>query len=211
MLRTLPCQDPLAPGAAWLEAKAEPAHAEGCRLALAAYTAAEALLESGQGPGGEDWEVALRRARCLRKLGQPAANWLPQMARACHYAAHHDEGVLLPLYALHASRMRLLLGLPSVRRWCGGGAARQRHKRNARRLDPSPAQERQLLNLVGDYCFLPASSWGLCSPTQPARSPAADAADAEMEADWRSLLEDCCAAMQWCLEKDRNFHRAAYR
>lgn len=237
VLRTLPCQDPAGPDAGWAAAKAEAAHAASARAALEAYAAAETLLESAPEQATYDWEVTLRAARCRRKLGPPVQHWLPNMARACAYAARHDGGVLLPLYALHAARMRALLAMPSARRWAapggghggdGGSSARRRQRGGRGGREPSckPEEERELLGLLGEYCFLPATNRGLCSPGLGGGSgagrgraggsggtPAAaeGGADAELAADWRRLLDDCCAAMRWCLEKDRGFHRAAHR
>ncbi|KAL4423906.1 hypothetical protein ABPG75_001207 [Micractinium tetrahymenae] len=213
VLRTLPCQDPLASNAAWQEVKSSSAYQEGCRLAEAAFDAAAAALEQQDDMAG--WELLVAKARCLRKQQQPPVNWLPLLARACHYASSDDGGVLYPLYTLHASRMRMLLAMPSAARWAGNGASvavqAKRSGRWREREQQSREQERDLLQLVGSYCFLPASNTSLNSPSQPARRPAAAAAEEELKEDWQGLLEDCCAAMRWCLEKDRNFHRAAYR
>lgn len=208
-LCTLPRHDPLAASAAWQAAKADPAHAQRCHLALAAYNAAQALLGPEEG-GAEEWELLLARARLLRKLDQPAATWLHLLARACRAASATDGGVLRPVYALHASRMRLLLGMPAARRWgvvCGSSGGRSSSRGSTRRAEPDAAEERQLLGAVAAHCFLPSTS----SQLRSLGSQAASAGDAELQADWRALLADCCAAMQWCVDKDRGFHRAAYR
>ena len=39
----------------------------------------------------------------------PAGEFLPALARACRCAALHTDGVLEPLYRLHATRLKLLL------------------------------------------------------------------------------------------------------
>lgn len=213
MLRTLPCQDPLASNTAWQEVKSSSAYQEGCRQAEAAFNAAAAALEQQNDNAG--WELLVAKARCLRKQQQQPAIWLPLLARACHYASSNDGGMLYPLYTLHASRMRLLLAMPSADRWaCGGVRSARQAQRSGRRRDwqqQGGEQERELLQLVGSYCFLPASNTSLNSPSQRARMPAAAVAEEELREDWQGLMEDCCAAMRWCLEKDRNFHRAAYR
>lgn len=206
VLRTLPCQDPLASNAAWQEVKASRAYRKGCSLAEAAFDAAAAALEEQDEVAG--WDLLVAKARCLRKQQQQPVNWLPLLARACHYASSDDGGMLYPLYALHASRMRLLLAMPSAARWAGNGGGR---RRGGEREQQGSEQERELLQLVGSYCFLPASHTCLNSPSQQARRPTAAAADEELKEDWRGLLEDCCAAMRWCLDKDRTYHRAAYR
>lgn len=223
VLRTLPCQDPLASTTAWQEVKASDAYKHSCRLAETAFDAAEAVMEMQDDAAG--WEMLLARARCLRKQQQPAVNWLPLMARACHYASSDDSGVLLPVYALHASRMRLLLAMPSAPRWAHGGGSTSnmggQAGRSSRRGGRSscaqrtqqegPQAEHQLLQLVGSYCFLPASNTSLRSPGLKRRRLAEAEVEKELQADWQALLEDCCAAMRWCLDRHKDFHRAAYR
>ena len=147
------------------------------------------------------------------------------MAQACRYAKQEEGGVLLPVYALHASRMRLLLGMPAARRgvadvrWQpqggGGNGTSRSHSSEREQQRPGQASEEQraLLHLLASYCFLPATSTKLRSRSQaaPASLPEAAEAEAAQQADWQSLVEDCCAAMQWCLDRNKNFHRAAYR
>ena len=224
-LRTLPWQDPLASSGAWQRVKAGASYRGSCTLALAALDKAYAIAEAdAEGGGSLRWEVLLAQARCARKLQQPAASWLPLIAQACRYAKEEEGGVLLPVYALHASRMRLLLGMPAAQRCAadgrqqpqgGGGNGTSRcHSREREQQQPGQAGEEQraLLHLLASYCFLPATSTGLRSLSQaaPASLPEAEA-EAAPQAAWQSLLEDCCAAMQWCLDRNKNFHRAAYR
>lgn len=213
-LRTLPCQDPMADDATWRAAKSDPARTQGLRLALAAFQASRQLAAQGEA-GAEDWEVLLSQARCMRKLGQAPADWLPLLARACHVAAA-DGGVLLPLYKLHAARMRLLLALPSAQRWASSnGAARPSSRSRSRQgRDADPQQERALLQLVASYCFLPSTPVQLASQGKLLGPEAGEGdrptAEGRQEL-WNGLLGDCCAAMQWVQEKDRAFHRAAHR
>ncbi|EFN52259.1 hypothetical protein CHLNCDRAFT_139170 [Chlorella variabilis] len=246
-LRLLPWQEPLAGGASWQAAKRDPAGAFhlACSQALHAFDRAEAAQEAEEGAAG--WDVLLSRARCARKLQQPAAAWLPLHARACRAAAGEQGGggVLLPLYALHAARMRLLLAAPAAARWSGsnnddggGGGGQlaaaaaapqqqreqQQTQRGGRRhgqageaeAEAEAEAERQLLRLVGSYCFLPATASSLRSGSQAAQRPtppaaAAAAAEEAAVADWRCLLADCCAAMRWCLDRLPSFHPAAHR
>ena len=205
----------MADDAAWRAAKADPARSQGLRGALAAFQAAGKLLAQGEEPA-EDWEVLLAQARCMRKLEQPAAEWLPLLASVCRAAAA-DGGALLPLYKLHAARMRLLLSMPSARRWADAAGAQRAAGRSARRSEAGagPAEEHELLRLVGRYCFLPLAAKEVASQEE-ASSAAAEAGDAaaampDLQEEWRRLLADCVAAMQWVQDKDRNFHRAAHR
>jgi len=211
-LRTLPCQDPMADDTAWRAAKSDPARTQGLRLALAAFLASRELAARSEA-AGEDWDVLLLQARCMRKLGQAPAEWLPLLARACHVTAA-DGGVLLPLYKLHAARMRLLLAMPSARRWASSTGTVRPSSRSGQRADANLQQERALLRLVGSYCFLPstasqlASHRGLLAPdSAEGDQPATD----DLKELWDCLLGDCCAAMQWVQDKDRGFHRAAHR
>lgn len=200
----------MAADAAWQAAKAAPEHTQGCHLALAAYQAAEALATGGDGLA-VDWEVLLAKARLLRKLGFNPALWLDHLANACRCAARNDGGVLLPVYALHASRMRLLLGMPSARRWAAAPARGGHSSRRRQEAAEASVEERQLLRAVAAHCFLPTTSHQLNSPGEAARGALPQLSEAEVQADWRGLLEDCCTAMQWCLDKYKDFHRAAYR
>lgn len=221
-LRTLPCQDPLASSAAWQRVKAGAPYLSSCTLALAALDRAYTIAEVEVEGSSLRWEVLLGQARCRRKLQQPAASWLPLMAEACRFASEEEGGVLLPVYALHASRMRLLLGMPAAQRWAAGGKPKQhqqgvggtgaRSSRLEQQLEQASEEQAVLLQLVASSSFLPATSSRLrsLSPAALASLPAAEA-EGEQQAAWLALLEDCCAAMHWCLEKDRNFHRAAFR
>lgn len=211
-LRTLPCQDPMADDTAWRAAKSDPARVEGLRLALAAFQASRELAAPAEAPT-DDWEVLLAQARCMRKLGQAPGEWLPLLARACQVAAA-DGGVLLPLYKLHAARMRLLLAMPSARRWANSNNTARPNSRSSQRFDADPGQERALLRLVGGYCFLPSTANQLASQgdlLEPEAAGSNQAAADQWRELWNGLLGDCCAAMQWVQEKDRGFHRAAHR
>ena len=187
--------------------KAGSAYKRSLRQAAAAFEAAAGQLAADG--RAASWEVLLARGRCLRKLGEQPHSWLALLAQACT-AARRDGGALLPLYALHASRMRLLLGMPAAARWAGDGSA-ARHG-----CSDAPAQQQQsaewtLLQAVGRYCFLRTTAVTLRCGSQEAGSQQPQPAESERAAGWQALLEDCCAAMRWCLEKDRNFHRATYR
>lgn len=202
----------MADDTAWRAAKSDPACVEGLRLALAAFQASRELVAPGEAPA-DDWEVLLAQARCMRKLGQAPGKWLPLLARACHVAAA-DGGVLLPLYKLHAARMRLLLAMPSARRWATSSNAARPNSRSSQRFDADPEQECALLRLVGGYCFLPSTANQLASQGDLLESEAASSSQAaadQWRELWNGLLGDCCAAMQWVQEKDRGFHRAAHR
>lgn len=73
-----------------------------------------------------------------RKQGRPAAEFLRMLARSAHLAASHAGGLLEPLYALHAARLKLLDALPSPGSAGEGGAAAA-----------------GVLEAVARYCFLP--------------------------------------------------------
>ena len=172
------------------------------------------------------WGLHLDRARCCRKLGQPAADWLPMIARACHAASVGQQqeeggcggGALLPLYALHAARLRLLLALPAAQRWLVRAAPGHSRQWSAEGGAGSGLEEqRELLQLLARYCFLPTTNQALVQGSSDLPCAASHAAaevpyaPGELRHRWQLLLEDCCAAMQWCLDKDRSFHRAAFR
>jgi hypothetical protein len=201
-LRVLPWRDPLADGGAWRAAKA--AAAPAFRRAQQAFELAEATQQLDGVP--VEWDVLMHQARCARKAGEPPANWLAAMARGAAAAAAADPaagGVLMPLYALHAARARLLLGLPAARAWCGGGGSGG----GSGGTPPASAEEVHTLRLVGSYCFLPGSHAALSGAAgPPSRGLAADPTSAV-----RVLLADCVAAMRWCLEREPGFHRAAHR
>ena len=56
----------------------------------------------------------LCRIECrARKQGRPAGEYLRMLARSAHLAASHAGGLLEPLYALHAARLKLLDALPA--------------------------------------------------------------------------------------------------
>ena len=61
-------------------------------------------------------------ARSARKAGAPPSEYLRQFALACHRANAAVSGALEPLYRLHASRLKLLMGpdpdLPLIARYC---------------------------------------------------------------------------------------------
>jgi hypothetical protein len=209
-LQILPWHEPLAGGASWQAAKQDPAGAF-CLAnarALRAFDQAQALQEAGK-DGAPGWEVLLCHARSARKLKQPAESWLAMQAHACHAAAL-EGGVLVPFYALHAARMRLLLAAPAARRWgdVTRGGAEGSDLADGWDLAAERESERQLLCLVGRYCFLPTTAAQRAQPRVP---QGGTTAEAELAADWRCLLADCCAAMRWCLDRLPTFHPAAHR
>jgi hypothetical protein len=243
LLRTLPVREPLGDQADWRAAKCakDGPYQRAARHVHAAFGLAAGLQETEH--GYPDWEVLLYMGRCLRKQQQAPANWLQHLARACHYGEREAGGVLLPVYSLHAARLRLLLGMASARRWAAatasaaGGtqprAAEQQQgqqqasggrPRQQKAVGRPPAvvngasqqdREREVLAAAANFCFVPATYASLHSPSpsrgaREARPPAA-AGDAELAAHWRCLVDDCCAAMEWCLDRDRSFHRAAHR
>ena len=179
---SLPWNDQLTGRRSWREFRASEAYQQRCLEAHAAFeAAAEAgAVENGAGnsPGEWEWQVAM--GRCLRKAGRPPAEWLPKLARACQTAAHVEGGLVAPVYALHAARMRLLLKQPA-------GQERQEE------------EEKQELALLARYAFLPETQHAL------------QGASLEHARHRQLLLDDCVAAMQWVLERDRHFHHASYR
>jgi len=215
-LCTLPCHDPLASDDAWRQVKASSAFKRSCQSAYDACSAMAAMVDDGS---KTSWQMQLAKGRCLRKQREPTVNWLDMLARACHFAGGCDagdggDGVLLPFYALHATRMRLLLAMPSAARWAAPGSllagrSSSNSSLGGARLPPEWDEEQgQVLEKVGSYCFQPSNAV-LRSTHQPHHTSAA--AEAEGQATWLALLEDCCAAMRWCLDRDKTFHRAAYR
>ena len=58
----------------------------------------------------DEWEYAFYQGKLAAKLGYAPANVLHLMAQACHKADTHEGGLTEPLYRLHATRLKLLLG-----------------------------------------------------------------------------------------------------
>ena len=93
----------------------------------------------------------------------------------------HEGGLLEPLYRLHASRLKLLL--------CGAAP----------------------LGLLARHCFAPELTEELrarAAQQGAAEGTATAVADPELAP---KLLEDCLQALAFCLEEDKNFHKARYR
>jgi hypothetical protein len=69
-----------------------------------------------------DADCPRRLVRSARKAGAPPEEFLGHFAMACHRAKAAVSGALEPLYRLHASRLKLLMGpdpdLPVIARYC---------------------------------------------------------------------------------------------
>jgi hypothetical protein len=130
----------------------------------------------------------------MRKLGEPPELYLPSMARACHLAAEqHGGAVLDAVHALHAARLRLIIELQEGLPQHG--------------LDLDVSASPLLFELLATYSFLKENQQAV-------------AAVLELPGGgWRQrqssavslLLEDCAAAMRWCIEKEKWFHKAYWR
>ena len=67
-------------------------------------------------------KYAVHLVHSARKAGAPPEEYLSHFALACHRAKAAVSGALEPLYRLHASRLRLMMGpdpdLPVIARFC---------------------------------------------------------------------------------------------
>jgi hypothetical protein len=176
--------------------KASPEYRSAARRALRALRRAAAADPA-------DWQAQLLAAKCARKLGHPPESYLESMARACRLAAMHEGGLIDPLHALHAARLRLLL--PLVPRTAQGAAAAEPAPA-ATSPGPDSAPPGQLLRLLAKHCFLPEAQRATAEAAGAAAAPGAG--PAEVAAAVELLWADCEAAMRWCTEKSKGYHRA---
>lgn len=156
--------------------------------ALRAYRSAESILP-------DEWTFKINIGRCLRRLGSAPTEYLPLFGRACELAIkHHNGGLVDPMYILHNARFKLV---------------KQAQKENKL----SSAAAKSVLCLVGRFCFLKETQNKLkdihlgffdCTETSQLEMSEQQAA-----ACCSALLIDCTAALEWCLEKQKGYHRAS--
>jgi hypothetical protein len=149
---------------------------EEASVALTAFMRCADLL-----PG--EYYYPMYIGKLMRKLGKPAAEYLPELALSCALATRYHNGLLEPVYALHSARLRVL---------------------DSCCID----QEPETLRLLGTYCFkqehqqllerlLPPSTES-CILTPPFAREVAEI-----------IRADGIAAMNWCIES--NFYPASLR
>ena len=108
---------------------------------------------------------------CMRDLGHQPDIYIPVLAYACELARNEFGSLVDPIYALHSSRLELILSL-----WD------QRNKQPKESV--SGEKLKSLLDVCGQQCFLDS--------TTLSGDPGQDAC---------ALFEDAVSAMQWCLER----------
>ena len=165
--------------AQWRPERNDPALLSAAESALHAYQRAAELLP-------DEWSFKMQIGRCLRRLGRSPAEWLPVMAVACKQALQHHNGLVDPVYTIHAARLKLLKGM-NVNIGGGGGA------------DLSDG-DFELLSLLSKFCFLPQ----VCTALRQFASANADNAKLYYQLMWN----DGFTAMSWCFEKEKKFYRA---
>ena len=172
------------------------------KYALDAYTQAAEILS-------DEWIFRMHQGRCQRRLDPLHPHtWLPVLAHACHLASKQTVLPVDPYYTLHAARLRLLHSSLE----CTPSTAKAKVKATGsgrRTAAPSNVQKNvvELLQLIGMYCFRKESQavvQGILPPQAPARVSAQ-----EVEQCVKELKADAEAALEWCCDKEKMFHRAA--
>ncbi|KAL4539362.1 hypothetical protein Ndes2437B_g02257 [Nannochloris sp. 'desiccata'] len=157
---------------------------EATASALRAYKSAELILP-------DEWAFKINIGRCLRRLGRAPQEYFPLFARACQLAIkHHNGGLVDPVYTLHNARYKLV---------------QQAQKENA--------ATKSVLYGVGKFCFLKETQTKLkdiCPRFfDSTETSYTEMSDQQATACCSALLDDCTAALEWCLEKQKGYHRAS--
>lgn len=152
---------------------------------LAACNGALRAFRAAAEASPSEWSYQMSIGRCLRRLGRPADEYLPHLALACHISTQQHKGLIEPMYTLHAARLKMLMAeAPSAQEECVGK-----------------------LRLVGRYCFSREAQAEVNCLGQGGDAHAWT--DAQAGAVHRVLYADCIEALQWCLAKNKLFHRAS--
>jgi hypothetical protein len=154
--------------------------------ALRAYQSAEKILP-------DEWAFKMHIGRCYRRLGKAPKEYLPLFARACQLAiVHHNGGLVDPVYTLHNARLKLV---------------QQAQK------ELSLTTTSEVLYWVGKFCFLKETQdklkeicYGFFDTPENA---VFNLSEEQITSCCAALITDCVAALEWCLEKQKSYHRAA--
>lgn len=137
-----------------------------------------------------------RIGQCHKLLGEPASDYLPHFSKACRCATVHAKGLLDAVHALHSERLETLLETKAAVESNPGWTARE------------PALD--TLNAVTMCCFS-AKTQAAAEKIIKSKPAKKSQWKGHLAKAWAVLVEDCAAAMQWCLDKDQHFSPASYR